>query len=111
MMRIKFQLFVAGGLSIGILVIFFLYNSPNTKESSSQHTILVYKVTNGYGYQIKNHNKVLIQQNQIPVIQKNAAFKSYNDAKKTALLVLSKVTKKQAPTISKNELKNLELDY
>ena len=70
----------------------------------------VFKVDNGFGYIITLREKVLIKQNTIPAIQKKIAFCSENDAISVANLVKSKIENNLIPTVSLQELNNLNIE-
>lgn len=90
-----------------ILVSVFEYNfKPNNKIK-----VEVYKVDNGYGYLLNENGKVLIKQNFIPAIPGEKVFCTKEDAKKTGNIVRQKIIDKKSPTITINELKQLNLDF
>ncbi|MGJ5640943.1 DUF4907 domain-containing protein [Formosa sp. S-31] len=93
------------GLSVVCLLAILTHNSYKSKTSN--YNIEVYPVTTGYGYKISVSKRVLIQQDVIPAIAENTAFCSSEDAKKTGLLVISKLEHKQNPRITKTELEAL----
>ncbi len=71
----------------------------------------VIALTKGFGYQIKMDNKIVIQQKFIPVVAGNKPFCTKEDAEKTAKLVVSKITQKKGPTVTIEELENLEINF
>lgn len=72
----------------------------NTKEL----TLESLKTNNGWGYVIKNNDKIIIKQSIIPVIQTQKSFKNEEDALKVGNLVLEKLKARTSPTITKKDL-------
>lgn len=90
-----------------IIVMVSVFNfKPNNKIK-----VEVYKVDNGFGYLLNENGKVLIKQNFIPAVPGKKAFCTIEDAKKTANIVKQKIVDKKSPTITINELKQLNLNY
>lgn len=58
----------------------------------------------GWGYVIKNNDKIIIKQSIIPVIESQKSFKNEEDALKVGNLVLQKLKDKTSPTITKKDL-------
>lgn len=86
------------------IVVSFCYSCVKKEEK----TILiseVYSLKNGYGYKIYLRNKLLINQNCIPVIQENRPFCDSIDAVIMSRLVIRKINNRQNPSITKNELR------
>ena len=59
---------------------------------------------NGWGYIIKNNDKIIIKQSIIPVIQNQKSFENEEDALKVGNLVLKKLKANTPPTITKKDL-------
>ncbi len=59
---------------------------------------------NGWGYIIKNNDKIIIKQSIIPVIQNQKSFENEEDALKVGNLVLKKLKANTSPTITKKDL-------
>lgn len=62
------------------------------------------KTTTGWGYVIKNNDKIIIRQSIIPVIQNQKSFENKEEALKVGNLVLEKLKAKTSPTITKKDL-------
>ncbi len=91
-------------LTLLFIIAISLYSCK--KETKIEYTI--YKVENGWGYDVKINNKVLMHQPMIPAINKSIPFYSKEDAEKVAKLVIEKIKKKQMPpTVSKEEIQKL----
>ena len=97
-------LVLLGILLTGIAVISLFY--PQKKDTITTEVV---QVPGGYGYLVKNGDKILIRQEMIPSIQKESPFCTYNDAKAVASLVRQKIIKKEIPAITKEELKALHV--
>ncbi|MGQ7946361.1 DUF4907 domain-containing protein [Flavobacterium sp. WC2509] len=62
------------------------------------------KVTDGWGYQITNNDKIIIKQTIIPVIRNSKSFKTEKEALAVGQLVVKKLNANNSPTITKNDL-------
>ena len=58
----------------------------------------------GWGYVIKNNDKIIIKQSIIPVISSQKSFINEQEALKVGNLVLQKLKDKTSPTITKKDL-------
>lgn len=108
-MKFKIKYIIVLVLVISTLLCGFIMFKTITNKPILEFETQVYQVENGYGYSIQYHQKTLIKQDFIPVIQKNQSFCNYEDAQKVATLVVEKLVKKQNPRISLQELKNLNI--
>ncbi len=90
----------------GILLIpvFFLLINCNHKPKYAELKLTVVEVENGWGYKIDVNDTTLIYQPTIPGIYGNKPFHSKEDAKKIGEIVLRKLSKRQIPSISEEEL-------
>ena len=82
-----------------------------TKPGNS-HTfeITTLQSASGWGYQIRQNGKLVIDQPTIPGRQGNLGFQTEEDAIKVAELVKSKLLAKEfPPTVSEDDLKNLNI--
>lgn len=93
-------------LGIGLIVIIIAVFFQTNKSFSSDYNANIYSVNSGFGYEITTHNKILIKQDFIPVIQNKIPFCSEADAQKIANLVIDKLENKESPRITKKELKD-----
>lgn len=84
-----------------ILSFLWLIFSCNNKADFNLESI---KTPNGWGYIIKNNDKIIIKQSIIPVIENQKSFKTEEEALKVGNLVLKKLKHKIAPTITKKDL-------
>ena len=71
--------------------------------------IEVYKVGDGFGYNITADEVIIIKQENIPAIREQKNFTSYEHAHMTAGVVVEKLNKGVNPRISIEELKKLGL--
>lgn len=97
------------GLSVVLLTVgLILYKSIDNKT----YKLTVYEVNNGWGYSIQKQNKDYIVQNCIPAIKGLKAFPDKQSAKKTGMLVLTKLEQNNVPSITPQEIKEiLENNY
>ena len=82
------------------------------KPAETEYTIETFRVgENGWGYNISKNKKLIIKQDLIPAVEKQTAFKSEADARKTGNLVIEKLKKNQLPTLSRSDLAELKIGY
>jgi hypothetical protein len=81
---------------VGLFIFFF-----NPKQQLKIKSI---KTTTGWGYQITNHNKIIIKQSIIPVISQSKSFRTEKEALDVGQLVLKKLNTNNSPTITRNDL-------
>lgn len=62
------------------------------------------KTTTGWGYVIKNNDRIIIKQSIIPVIPSQKSFETEQEALKVGNLVLQKLKDNKSPTITKKDL-------
>lgn len=62
------------------------------------------KTSTGWGYVIKNNDRIIIKQSIIPVIPSQKSFETEQQALKVGNLVLQKLKDKTSPTITKKDL-------
>ena len=74
-------------------------------------TTEVFKINKGYGYTILFNNKLIIKQNEIPVISQKRVFCSKNEALVVANFVVERLKKSQAPTITIKDLDKLKIKF
>jgi hypothetical protein len=82
-----------------------------TKPGNSHaFEITTLQSASGWGYQISQNGKLVIDQPTIPGRQGNLGFQTEEDAIKVAELVKSKLLAKEfPPTVSEDDLKNLNI--
>ena len=84
-----------------------LFMSCVKKEN---YTVQIFPINSGYGYSIKVNDKIIIKQKYIPAIATIQEFCTAKEAKKVANLVLTKLKRKQNPSISLLELRKIKID-
>lgn len=84
-----------------LLIGFLTFFSCNSLQDFSLESI---KTPSGWGYVIKNNDKIIIKQSIIPVIQNIKSFESETEALKVGNLVLDKLKQQTSPTITKKDL-------
>ncbi|PJJ09537.1 uncharacterized protein DUF4907 [Flavobacterium sp. 1] len=82
---------------IGLLLFIFCRKEHDLKIQSL-------KTINGWGYIIKNSDKIIIRQTIIPVISESKSFKTEKEALAVGQLVVKKLKSNNSPTITKNDL-------
>lgn len=85
--------------------------SEQSPETSNKYAYeVIYTDSIGWGYQILQDGSVIIKQTYIPAIQGNHAFRTEEDAQKTAEFILEKMNNNIfPPTLSKEELTYLNV--
>jgi len=79
-------------------------------NNSTGYSINTMQTANGWGYQIRQNGKLLLDQPTVPGRPGVAGFQTQEDAQKVAELVKSKLQAKIfPPTVSEDELKNLNI--
>lgn len=63
----------------------------------------------GWGYEIYVNDTLYIKQKYIPTISGNHAFKSQEDATKAGKLVMTKLKHGKIPTLTQDELKEMNI--
>ncbi|KAB7529193.1 DUF4907 domain-containing protein [Flagellimonas olearia] len=87
----------------------FLFKKSSEEEDKAQFRTEVIKVGNGYGYQIFYGDRLLIQQECIPVLRGNVPFQNPEDATSVAGLVVEKIAERQSPELSLEDIKALDV--
>jgi hypothetical protein len=90
-------------LLISFLLLIF---ACNNKQGLTLESI---KTPTGWGYVIKNNNKIIIKQSIIPVIESQKSFENEKEALEVGNLVLQKLKDKKSPTITKKDLISLSI--
>lgn len=84
---------------------------PEENSTLVQDSVLnfrVYKVDDGWAYEIVHEGQIIIRQNYIPAIEGRKAFKDSLMAHKTASLIIHKIRKNiMPPSVSISELDSL----
>lgn len=106
-------------LALLLLILVFKISSKSVNDEikTTKHTETAYRLEtfrtgeNGWGYNIFKDKKLIIKQDIIPAIEKQIAFKSEADARKTGNFVIEKLKKNQLPTLSRSDLAGLKVGY
>jgi hypothetical protein len=84
--------------------------TSNQSSPAEQFDIQTLQSANGWGYQIGQNGKMLIDQQSIPGRPGIQGFQTENDARNVANLVCAKLKAKIfPPTVSEDDLKNLNI--
>ncbi|WP_321517508.1 DUF4907 domain-containing protein [uncultured Bacteroides sp.] len=90
-------------------IIVILFVGINIKRSPKME-LQVMTVKGGYGYQIKEGDRILIDQPVIPAISEEKAFKNRDDAQKVGELVMQRVKNHTDFSVSISELRELNIE-
>ncbi len=101
------------GLAVVIVMIItaIKFSSKNDSTTNAGYNLQTIKIENGWGYEILLGEKVFISQQNVPAIAGNHLFSTENDAKKVGELVLLKLQHKNSPTITKDDLAKLKINW
>ena len=101
-----------------ITILLFACNAHQKKIETSKIpqydslTYKVFKVKGGWGYDVIINGKVFIHQPFIPAVEGGFPFRTREDARKTAILVIEKLmTQHGMPRVTVGELKELGVLY
>ena len=87
-------------------------NTPSTPEAASNFTFFTYMQPEGWGYNISEKGKRIIDHQTIPGVPGNQGFRTSEEAQKVAELVIEKLEKGAfPPTISEEELQKLGISW
>lgn len=87
-------------------------NTPSTPEAASNFTFFTYMQPEGWGYNISEKGKRIIDQQTIPGVPGNQGFRTSEEAQKVAELVIEKLEKGAfPPTVSEEELQKLGISW
>ncbi len=92
-----------------MLISFYFVVDKNFDTLPENYTSKIYKTTTGYGYFITKNNHVIIKQDVIPSLQTNQSFCTFKDANNAANFVIEKLTQKQNPSISLQDLRKMHI--
>jgi hypothetical protein len=85
-------------------------STTNHSKQNNRFDIQTLQTANGWGYQISQNGKMLIDQPSIPGRSGIQGFQTENDARNVANLVCAKLKAKIfPPTVSEDDLKNLNI--
>ena len=94
-----------------ICILISCNNHPTNKDAINKDTFIikVYSVDSlSWGYDICKNEKVIIHQTNIPAINGNFAFKTKDNAQKTAELVVEKLKNNVfPPSLTKEEVEQI----
>ncbi|OUS00958.1 hypothetical protein A9Q86_09420 [Flavobacteriales bacterium 33_180_T64] len=108
-MKKKYKTLLCFILALSILPLVFFISKTNS--IGQEIYVEVYEKKGGYGYKISISEKIVIQQDHIPAIQKQIVFKNYNDALLIANLVKSKLESNKNPRITIDDLNSNNVEY
>lgn len=74
------------------------------RQKENNLNVAAIKINQGWGYVIKNNDKIIIKQTVIPVISENKSFQTEKEAMAVGQLVVKKLETNLSPTITKKDL-------
>jgi hypothetical protein len=102
---------IACAAIIAVAILLFRRVSPGVSSGTGRHEQTfqpsVYRVVNGWGYDILVNDKLLIRQESIPVIQDNRPFPTKIQAENTAALVIKKLENGQHPSLTMTDIESI----
>ncbi|GAA4274509.1 DUF4907 domain-containing protein [Aquimarina gracilis] len=110
-------LLIFGIIMFGVLIgNYFLEEKPEKEFDyySKYYRVKVKELSdNDYGwyYEIYRGDDLLIKQENIPGVSGNQYFKSNEEAKKIAVLVVAKLERRTMPNITMEELDSCNIDF
>jgi len=110
------QTFVFSFLIAGVVVSLIVWSLgmdqfiQDKAESSNLH-VQIFSSEAGYGYKILSEEKILIQQDYIPVLENKQPFCNWEQAHRVAIFVQQKLQNGLSPAISLSELKELNIEF
>ena len=94
---------IAASVIISAVICVVTVKSQNSKRFESR----VFKVVNGWGYDILVNDRLIIHQESVPVLENKKPFTKKEEAEKTAQLVLSKLKNGKLPSLTKFDLEKI----
>lgn len=104
----KFTLFVLLSVVALLLLFFFLTsNQGRTLFSKNRYNVETVNLGKGWGYLIKQNEKIIIFQPHIPGMDGETQFPEEQQAKEVGKIVARKLSNGNSPTVSKEEIDNV----
>lgn len=92
------------------LLVVACHSNSSKRLQLGKFTVKIIDVENGrYGYDIYKDTSLLIHQPVIPAASGNSGFITEKDAEGVAKLVVTKISSRHAPSITKGELDSLKV--
>ncbi len=95
----------------GIVIINILFLILTQCQVNNKIDYRVIRVEKGWGYELFSKDRIIIHQENIPVIEGNSPFLSRHDARKTGKLTLYKLSTGKIPAITRQDLDSLGIAY
>ncbi|REH00232.1 uncharacterized protein DUF4907 [Flavobacterium aquicola] len=104
--RIQKNLSFTLNLFLTMVLILFLIGILAEAFWAKEQDLKIYSIKcgDGWGYIIKNDDKIIIKQTIIPVISESKSFKTEDEALSVGQLVIKKLDSNKSPSITKNDL-------
>jgi hypothetical protein len=104
-----FLFFVSGIILLGVSAYAIYFFEYKKKSDYVYVQVRAVQNANGWGYEILTDGKVYIKQDLIPAIPGRRSFETKEQALAVGNKVLDKLEHKQMPTITLNELKEMNV--
>ena len=93
--------------SVIISAVIWIITMKSHNHNPQHFESRIFKIANGWGYDIMVNDTILIHQESVPVMQAQHAFSRRDQAEKTAELVIQKLKTGQHPTLTKFDLEKI----
>lgn len=94
-------------MAFAAAAVLFAACGKKSEESGLQGS--VFPVGSGFGYSITQGGKLLIKQQTIPALSGNLIFCDSTDAQKVCNKVIEKISNRQNPAVTPQELQELKI--
>lgn len=94
-------------LSSSVLIAIIIAVGIIKSRDSNRFESRVFKVVNGWGYDILVNDTVVIHQESVPVMENQQPFVKKEDAIQTAELVIQKLKNGEPPSLTKFDLEKI----
>lgn len=102
MKKTKTRIFIASALFLMIVAIAITF----IKRGHS-FELQVFPSNGGWGYDILKNDKIYIHQPYIPAVEGEIPFRDRESARETGRLVISKIRKREIPSVSREEIEKI----
>lgn len=94
-------------IAISVIVAAVICYAAINKKNTNRYDSRVFKVVNGWGYDILVNDKLIIHQESVPVLENKQPFQKSDEAMQTAQLVVTKLKKGEPPSLTKFDLEKI----
>jgi len=94
-------------LSSAILIAVVMAVGIIKSKASNHFNSRVFKMVNGWGYDILVNDTIIIHQESVPVLQNQQPFEKSDEAIQAAQLIIAKLKKGEPPSLTKFDLEKI----